>query len=395
MQTLIDTFRDCALDMTARLQRTLLLVIAVALGSGTFVMSLGSNITASNQIANDMAAGTLDQIGVSIRAMDQDITFPDDTEERAMTLPMVVAAGRRIEVDIEQATPNRFDVPPQAGWEASVSVAGITSGYFDVLEVGEGTKGAWVLDSGDYDNVAYLGMSAAETMGIPITETDPTGYQIFINGKATDVLGIVRSTERAAIDNNVFIPYRYALALNGNDSQATVSVRTELGAGAPVSDVLREVIRPDNPNKLSVTQVATLDSMRSGVDSQLSRLGISIGVVLLGLTTLLIAISMIVAVMSRTSEIGLRRALGSAKSDIARLFLMEGAITGFLGGLAGAAFGVLGNFTLAILNGWSVTMPLWLPFVGIGMGAVVGILASVYPSVSAARINPATAIRVD
>lgn len=76
MRAFIDTFHDCALDMSARLQRTLLLVIAVALGAGTFVMSLGSNVTASHQITNDMAAGTLDHISVSVSGGTETRTFP-------------------------------------------------------------------------------------------------------------------------------------------------------------------------------------------------------------------------------------------------------------------------------------------------------------------------------
>lgn len=104
---------------------------------------------------------------------------------------------------------------------------------------------------------------------------------------------------------------------------------------------------------------------------------------------------MIVSVMSRTSEIGLRRALGSSHADIARLFLTEGAITGVLGGLAGAAVGVVGTVVTALVNGWSVSMPWWLPLIGLAIGAVVGVLASVYPALSAAKVNPATAIRAD
>ncbi|WP_035833898.1 ABC transporter permease [Jonesia quinghaiensis] len=395
MRIFVDTFQDCAIDMTARLQRTLLLIIAVALGAGTFVMSLGSNVTASQQIANDMAAGTLDQISVAVSGGTDTNNFPDDADARALTLPMVLSSGRRIDVDIDTAQPNRFTTANVDEYVQGVAVAGVTTGYFDVMDLTGGTAGAWVLDSTQHTNVAYLGVQAAKELGIPTDTPYPSGYQISLAGHRVDVVGIVQSSERARVDNVILVPYAQAVAMKISDSEAVLTVRTAIGAGGPVSKALRQVVRPDAPERLTVTQVATLDSLRSGVDSQLSRLGMSVGVMLLALTTLLIANSMIVAVMSRTSEIGLRRALGASQGDIARLFLTEGAITGFLGGLAGAALGVVGTLVTALANGWSVTMPLWLPFIGLGIGTVVGILASVYPATSAARINPATAIRVD
>lgn len=395
MSTILDTIRDCSLDMNARLQRTLLLVIAVALGAGTFVMSLGSNLTASHQIANGLAAGMLDQISVSVVASSIEETFPADAEARAMSLPLVEAASRRLQVNIETAAPNRFAVGNSQRWVESVNVVGVTSGYFDVLEVTSGTEGSWILDSDGYDNVAFVGESAAEALGIPTDAPHPSGFKISLAGEAIDVVGIFGSSPREEISNSILIPYSQALRLAGRDSDAVLMTRTVVGAGSPVSKVLREVVIPEAPSRLNVTQVATLDSLRSGVDNQLGQLGISVGAMLLVLTTLLIANSMIVSVLSRTAEIGLRRALGASKGDIARIFIFEGAITGILGGLAGAALGVLGNVVIARANGWSVVMPLWLPLVGLGIGLAVGVLASIYPALSGARISPATAIRID
>lgn len=395
MRAFIDTFHDCALDMSARLQRTLLLVIAVALGAGTFVMSLGSNVTASHQITNDMAAGTLDHISVSVSGGTETRTFPDNADTRALTLPMVESSARRLDISIDRVQPNRFTTANLDDYITDVTVTGVTSGYFDVMDITGGTQGHWVLDATEHTNVAYLGTTAAQQLGIPTDTPYPTGYQISLAGRRVDVIGIVHSSPRARIDHLIIVPYAYALAVEPTDSQAVLTVRTAIGAGGPVSTALRQVVRPDAPERLSVTQVATLDSLRSGVDSQLSRLGMSVGVTLLVLTTLLIANSMIVSVMSRTSEIGLRRALGSSHADIARLFLTEGAITGVLGGLAGAALGVVGTVVTALVNGWSVSMPWWLPLLGLAIGAVVGVLASVYPALSAAKVNPATAIRAD
>lgn len=395
MINLIDVLHDCTLDMRARMQRTMLLLVAVALGSGTFVMSLGSNITAAQQISNEMASQLLDQVSLSVQDKSTEVAFPEDAQLRALSLPLVEAAGLSLRISSENIEVRRFNDYLETSVIDHLTVAGVTSGYLDVLELESGTLGAWALDKSENANVAFIGVKAAELLGIPAHNPHPRGYQVYLNNVAMDVLGILPTTPRESNEQMVYVPYATAVAYQMNDSDTTLTVRTAAGAGGNVSEVLREAVRPDRPTALTVSAVATLDTVRTGVDDQMSQLGMSVGGMLLILTTLLIANSMIVAVMSRTSEIGLRRALGSSSRDIAGLFLTEGAVIGFLGGLAGAALGVIGNLVLSVINGWSVVMPIWLPLVGLGIGIVVGVTASVYPAVSASRIDPATAIRVD
>lgn len=395
MNWLIDSIRDCSTDMSAKLSKTLMLIIAVSLGVGTFVMSLGSNMTASKQIDNDMAATMVSQISVKVEKQITEQTFPADTEARAMSLPLVQAAGRSLLVSTNNYSLSR-DLAEKITIDASsVSVIGITSGYFEVIDASRGTLGNAILDVEEPVNVVYLGEQAAEILGIPTANPYPVGYKIYLNHEPMDVIGVVESTDKADVNLSVFVPYRFGERLENSDNDAVLEVRTNLGAGGPVGRAIREAIRPDNPNLLGTSHVASLEVVRSGVNNQLSQLGVTVGGMLLILTTLLIANSMIVSVLSRTSEIGLRRALGSSSGDIAQLFLLEGAIIGMLGGLAGAAFGTIGNVVLSVANGWSAAMPWWVPILGIAIGLAVGVLASLYPALSAARINPATAIRID
>lgn len=395
MKSPVDLLQDCTLDMRARMQRTMLLLVAVALGAGTFVMSLGSNITAAQQISNEMASQLLDQVSLSVQDKSNPGAFPADTQARALNLPLVEAAGLSLRISSEKVEVRRFNDHRAESVVDHLTVSGVTSGYLDVLELESGSLGSWALDQTEHANVAFLGSKAAELLGIPTNSPYPRGYQFHLNNTVMDVVGILPSTPRENNELTVYVPYAMAVALEMADTDASLLVRTAPGAGGNVAEALREAVRPERPTAFAVSAVATLDSVRTGVDDQMSQLGMSVGAMLLILTTLLMANSMIVAVMSRTSEIGLRRALGSSSADIAGLFLTEGAVIGCLGGLAGAALGVLGNLAFSLINGWSVVMPLWLPFVGLGIGIVVGVTASVYPAVSAARIDPATAIRVD
>lgn len=118
-----------------------------------------------------------------------------------------------------------------------------------------------------------------------------------------------------------------------------------------------------------------------------------IGGFLLILTMLLITNSMVVSVTSRTTEIGIRRALGASRSAIAITFLVEGALVGFLGGLAGSVLSALVVLAVSAFSGWSAFLSaVWLAG-GPLLGTAVGVLASVYPAVRAARVQPAIAVR--
>jgi putative ABC transport system permease protein len=97
--------------------------------------------------------------------------------------------------------------------------------------------------------------------------------------------------------------------------------------------------------------------------------------------------------MERVGEIGLRRALGATKRDIARQFIVESAVIGLLGGLIGSALGVLAVVVVSLLQGWT---PILDPFVAVGaalLGIVVGLAAGAYPAVRASNIEPITALR--
>ena len=107
----------------------------------------------------------------------------------------------------------------------------------------------------------------------------------------------------------------------------------------------------------------------------------------------LITNSMVVSVTSRTTEIGIRRALGASRSAIAITFLVEGALVGFLGGLAGSVLSALVVLVVSAFSGWSAFLSaVWLAG-GPLLGTVVGVLASVYPAARAARVQPAIAVR--
>jgi putative ABC transport system permease protein len=101
----------------------------------------------------------------------------------------------------------------------------------------------------------------------------------------------------------------------------------------------------------------------------------------------------LVTVLERVGEIGLRRALGAARRHIAGQFLLESTAMGFVGGVIGATFGLLVTVAVSANRNWTPVLDAWVPLVAPVLGALVGMLAGLYPSLKAARMEPVEALR--
>lgn len=415
MVWLRDLLSDLVIDYSGRRSRVLLLLVAVALSTGSLVTAVGVSQMAASQIDADIAASGTDLLTVEIAPAAVDDASPDvvveeaqrpgegasaqiflpEALERVRAIDGVRAAGLRLPMSdgIHVRRNADADESSTLGYDlgSPVDVFGATSGYLAAYHVTP--EEAWMLDAVDPYDVALVGEGIAEELGIPVAAKELTGYRIYVDDHAYEVIGVVSSGPAAA--SGVVLPYRTALSTAGTDRDATLLVRTEPGASRPISEIVREAVLPARPDVLQVSAAIDLATLRTGVNEQLSRLAGAVGGLLLVLTVLLIANSMIVSVMARTAEIGLRRALGASSLDISVLFLADGGVIGALGGLAGSALGCAATVGIAIVNGWSAVLHPWYLVAGPVVGLLVGIVASAYPSVRAARISPAEAVRVE
>ncbi len=383
---------DVAVEMHARRTRTALMIAAVAMSTGTLLSAVGISTVAARQVDADMAASTLDLISVvaasGVQASDDDPLFPADASARVAAVDLVDAAGQRLDPgDVTTVAVTRAERGrPVAG----VSVAGLTSGYLDAVRAPH--RAAWMLD-GD-DRIALLGVDAAQALDVPAT-LDPTGFTIRVNGEPFQVAGFLDDGPDATLSDVVAIPYRVAVGMAGSDVTAAMTVRTAPGAGTVVADVVRLAVRPDAPHDLASSQVVDVSALRTGVSTQLDRLAAWVGALLLALTVLLIGNAMVVSVMSRTSEIGLRRAIGASRSRVAAMFWTEGALSGAVGGVTGSALAAVAVVVVAAVNGWTASLsPVWV-LLGPTVGLAAGVVSSLYPALRAAAVEPAQAVRAD
>lgn len=390
--TVRDVLADVAVEMHARRARTALMIAAVAMSTGTLLSAVGISTVAARQVDADMAASTLDLISVvassGVQATADDPLFPDDASARVAAVDLVDAAGQRLDPgEVTTVTVTRAErTEPVAG----VTVAGLTSGYLEAVRAPH--RAAWLLDGAQ--PVALLGPDAAEALDVPAT-LDPTGLTIRVNGEPFQVVGFLDDSGDATLTDVVAIPYRLAVGIAGSDVATTMTVRSAPGAGTVVADVVRLTVRPDAPQDLASSQVVDVSALRTGVSTQLDRLAAWVGALLLALTVLLIGNAMVVSVMSRTGEIGLRRAIGASRARVAAMFWTEGALSGAVGGVTGSALAAVAVVVVAAVNGWTASVNPVSALLGPTIGLVAGVVSSLYPALRAAAVEPAQAVRAD
>lgn len=400
-----DLMRDVSVELSSRMSRTVLMVSAVAFSTGALLASVGISQNAAHQIDADIAASATRQILVTIPGQSEDSEesesedesdddaeakeqLPADTEDRLATIDTVQASGRRLDLDLL----GRSEVSrPVVGEDSiSVGVKGVVSGYLEAAKIVPTTDMAWMLDR--EQNVAFLGEAAAEKLGIPVTG-DTRGLSVNLNNVGYSIIGFLPGEH--SFSDSMVIPYHNAVEVAGSDNESQVLILTKLGAGSLVSGVARLAILPAQPEKLAVSQVIAPNAIRENVSDQLTTQATWVGAFLIVLTILLITNSMIVSVTARTTEIGVRRALGASRSSVGGVFLCEGGLIGALGGLAGAALASVVITVVAAVNDWSAYLkPGWIAL-GPVLGMVVGLVASAYPAMRAATIQPAIAVRSD
>ena len=157
--------------------------------------------------------------------------------------------------------------------------------------------------------------------------------------------------------------------------------------------MLPATANPQNPEEVQVSRPSDALEARSAVNTSYTALFLGLGAVALLVGGIGIANMMVISVLERRSEIGLRRALGATKRHIWGQFLTESALLGFLGGLAGILIGVLVTAAYASSRGWAIVVPSYALFGGLAAALLIGALAGLYPAVRAARMSPTEALR--
>jgi putative ABC transport system permease protein len=239
--------------------------------------------------------------------------------------------------------------------------------------------------------VAVLGAAAAQLLGI---DRVFSGERIWLGGQWFYVAGILSPSVLApAIDNSVLVGFPAAehyLAFDGHPS--TVYVRAQTDQVNAVHDVLAATANPENPGGVDVSQPSAALVAQADAQSALNNLFLGLGAVALLVGAVGVANIMIISVLERRSEIGLRRALGATKGHIRIQFLAEAILLALIGGAVGVGLGVLSTAVYASTKGWTVVVPTVAWTGGLGSAVLIGAVAGLLPALRAARMSPTEAL---
>ena len=237
-----------------------------------------------------------------------------------------------------------------------------------------------------------LGSIAAERLGV----RDATGKQkVWLKKEWFTVIGILEPLPLAAdLDRSAIIGYPAAEKfLEIDEPPEIIYVRAYPEHIRDVRSIMAATVSPENPEEVQVGRASDVLEARIAASDAFLNLFIGLGAVALLVGTIGIANVMVIAVIERRNEIGLRRALGATKFHIASQFLTESLLLSTLGGITGVIMGMLVTAGYAVFREWSIVIPVYAISGGILCSILIGGIAGFYPAMRAANVSPTEALR--
>lgn len=392
------SFRDVVSEgvtgLTGRGSRSWLTTAGITVGVASLVAVVGLTQTSTERLLRQLDTLTPTLVTASpVAFADTDTpTLTWEVERRLDRLDGVVTSGAIATVHtrtIEVTGPPVRDPTQPASQQFEVMVA--TSRTVEVLggEVAQGRFFDRLHDTEPYP-VVVLGPAAARSLRLAPIDGHTS---ILVDDQPHVVLGVLADHQATSqLASAVLFPASRALEL-GTPGPEIIYVRARPGLTETVADQLPEVLHPGAPRDISTFVSLPARQVTDLVETETSNLFVLLSIVAIILATLTVSVVMLMTVLERRTEIGLRRAIGATKPRIAAEFLVHSIWLGILGGTAGTALGTLTTATTATLTNTSPITDFRIILAGPLIGTIAGLLAGVYPAARAARTPPAQALR--
>ena len=371
--------------------RSIMTALGTVIGVTVLLAVLALTSSASKQVSK-----TFDLQEATFLRMTQQAAHP--TTVGSLLFPLDAPASARLIHGVDAASLGwQMDKVPVGRLNRATGgiVLAATPGYADVAVPTLGSGRTY--DEGHEQRaarVAVLGRGVASDLGIDDVSNSPT---ITVGGIPFSVVGIIDDVQRMPeLLGAVVIPAHTALQLWGepqDPSLVALSVAVAPGAAHIVGDQLPTAVTATHPDEFEVHYPPDPEGLRESINGQLQLLFIVLAGVCLVIGIIGITNTTFIAVVERTGEIGLRRAMGASSAAIALQFVLEAGILGVLGGCFGTALGVLAVVAISAILGWTAVVPMLFVALGPVIGLASGSLGGIFPALRASALQPVDALR--
>lgn len=386
----VDAWPLAVLGLASRPARAVLSAVGVALGIATMVAVLGISDSSRAQLVAE-----IDALGTNLLTVTpgqsfsgQNVTLSASAPAMVSRIGPVIAASAIGDVNASVYRNDRISA-------ANTNAITVYAAQTNLLATLQGR-----LADGTFLNAAtarypavILGTDAASALGISRADGS---VLVWLGSHWFSVAGILDRLPLAPeLDRSALIGYPAAeRLLHSRGSPAEIYVRTNPASVAAVEAVLAATADPAAPQDVAVASPIDALTARADATAAFQGLFLGLGAVALLVGGIGIANVMVISVLERRGEIGLRRALGARRAHIAAQFVTEAALLAASGGAAGA---VLGGFTTTVYAAerhWSAVVPVTVLLAAVALALAIGVLAGLYPALRAARLAPAEALRI-
>jgi putative ABC transport system permease protein len=382
-----DVLRVGSAGLRARRLRASLSALGIAIGIASMVAVLGISESSRADLLS-----TLDRLGTNLLTVAPGQTFAGESSElpaaAAGMIGRLESVRRAAAVKTLEQTVRRTDLIDEAE-TGGMAVTAAQPGLARVL--GARLRAGRFLDAaGERYPTVVLGATAAKRLGVRTT-----GVNVWLGERWFTVIGILAPIRLDPnLDSAALIGLPVAARLFGADRSPTaIYLRTDEDRVEETRALLGATANPEHPEEVQVSRPSDVLAARAAAKAAFTALFLCLGGVALLVGGVGIANVMVISVVERRSEIGLRRALGATRPHIAAQFLCESLILAGLGGLAGSALGSAVTVAYATGRDWPAVVPPLAAPAGAAAALAIGAVAGLYPALRAARLSPTEALR--
>lgn len=385
-----DIYAVGSIGLRTRKLRAALSAVGVAIGIASMVAVLG--ISASSQAK---LLDTIDELGTNLLTVKAgqsfvggDSSLPKTTGVKIGALPGVQSTSAVYTVSGASVRRSSYVDPDET---SGITVQASDLNLPETLGAELGSGSFLTASQARYPTVV-LGSVAAQRLGLDSVATHP---MVFIGDQYYTVVGILKpvtldtSIDRAAL---IGLPQAQS-AFNTEVYPTTQYARTDDGALKDVRALVPNTANPEHPEEVQVSRPSDALEAKAAAKGAFTSLLLGLGAVALLVGGVGIANVMVISVLERRSEIGLRRALGATRRHISTQFLTESLLLAAMGGGAGAVLGAIVTAVYATAQGQPVVVPAYAVAGGMAAALAIGVIAGLYPSVRASRLSPTEALR--